>query len=480
MFLSRHHIKNYEKKTTYSSINNKKKALSSMKRVLLVLLLIQALTSLPFSPSIIHRGPVFLVAAWTSPGASSLVVLRPEVLYPGSPTWNVLYETPAGNAALNIHIEGYRILENEEQATSGYEATTLSEHASPTTSRPTPFPNAPHVFATHAFHLPHRLPIPSFLMQPFDLTTNLTDRWEVIAKPGSGKLLHCRLPFPLQAEAVREREEKVLWHSGAGEVMASSLAKWWAASIGPRGIYGEGERLITGVEEWYVICPSHAIFRVNQAWLREVARQQLRDERGAKLSSNHSAEARAPLDLPKDQEKKEEENVIEQLRKQYLRCSDTFFRLVEDDSLREEEKEASGEAQRASPPKLAHRVGGFDAQKSEPHWNAQFRAWEMIFPGNHLQTPCTEEGNTTAEKRFWGTRIFLKCSRNRGSAHQQTDGFTQPHSESPIGSEHSFWRVTPVRQQCLVELELTSELVCLWDDYVDQLAVNPVPCAEIS
>lgn len=160
---------------------------------------------------------------------------------------------------------------------------------------------------------------------------------------------------------------------------------------------------------------------------------------------------------------KTEETLVENFEKEHLRCTPTFEQLVVD-----EEDVLFQEA--------FTRIGEYDKVKSRPAWNPALRAWEMWYPSTQL---CTElSANTTSTttgtgEYYWRTRVMLKCFRERGS---------------PIGGKYydlgtdysPRWRVTEVRQRCLMEIELSSDLVCLWDDYLDQLSLNPIPCVEIS
>eukprot|EP00796_Vickermania_ingenoplastis_P006747 gene6747-4840_t len=420
-------------------------------------------------------------AAWSSPGALAIVVLPSYAMVPNSSVWDTFYHAPAGSALLSLSAEGHRIaggsLDKEEPSVL------ISTH---------------HLAETAAVYLDrYSIPVPAFLRVPLLLQANLSGTWEVLAKPSSKTLLHCRLPYPLTLNDVRSRESEALRRHGTA--MSDALMQWWRVVTSPDGFYGDAEQSLTGVKQWYIICPDIGVYRVNGGNLlsallmkqkkkreREVRQclrphLSLRGEISLEAEDEDEAggagiEPAAPTgsmfaDLPPiddiddlvERRKKIEKKVLATFEQDHLRCGPTLHRLL------------------ATPEEplfqaAFFRVGDYDPDVSRPQWNDALRAWEMWLPSTN---PCTElaapNSINISAHALWRTRILLKCYADRGSAEKGGYGYED------IGKDaRRLWRITEVRQRCLIEVELTSDLICLWDDYLDHLHVNPVPCVEMA
>lgn len=388
-------------------------------------------------------------------------------MLPNTSTWRTFYDAPAGEAFISLSNEGYRVVGGSVDR---------AEPPVPVSS----FNSA----ATAAVYLAHtRIPIPSFLREPLPLTANLSSTWEVLIKPSSETLLHCRLPFPLTMEEVRAREANVLQLYGAE--MADALQQWWWERAGSQGVYGEGEQMLTDIEQWYIVCPFEGVYRVNSGSLRSAVLLKEKKKRQGDIMKCHQGKSvevlhRTTLPDRRDasgnkkpapvvdqelelQQQKMEDRMVKDFMTENLRCSPSFYRL-----LREDDDPVFQAA--------FSRLGEFDWEKSRPQWNPTLRSWEMWYPSTQR---CTELSSSTVAtttapvEYFWRTRVLLKCFRERGSPIQG-----EYHD---VGTDRRpRWQVTEVRQRCLLEVELSSDLVCLWDDYLDQLNVNPIPCVELS
>lgn len=400
------------------------------------------------------------VHAWSSPGAYSIAILPSYSLIPGSPTYRVLYETPAGEeAVLSLTSAGSRIV-------GGSIHPSESSIGLPTDS----------LAAQAAASLQPHTALPSFLMVPPAQVANLTDEWEVLAKPATHSLLHCRIPYPMSSSDVDQREAAVL--AQHGPAMAAALHQWWLRKGGPSS-HGDGEGAVTGVQQWYVVCPESAVYRVNREnfWRAFTALVKLRsmDDDGEEGEKEEEKEQSKEGTLPRQQPKKKmvSEEDLNNYQADHFYCGSPTFKLWQTAA-----RESTG-----SP--VFEKVGLYDEEVSRPQWNAVLRSWEVWYPSTE---PCSElketgqaAGNHTATKAgsppsqapLWRSRVLFKCYGDRG-------GKTGKH-HLPIGSDGFLtWSVTSVRQRCLVDIEISSDLVCLWDDYIDQLRWNPIPCVEMT
>lgn len=175
-----------------------------------------------------------------------------------------------------------------------------------------------------------------------------------------------------------------------------------------------------------------------------------------------------------------------------------------------------------------------DSKNSRPQWNSDLRAFEMWYPSS---TPCMNDKNVSSiytspppdasPMEYWSTRFVFRCRNGRGSTFAVRGDPPQPgsppHHKHPGGlhanppfstsSSHNYnfrndfpflnhrggggvdedmveenggglwgiqWSISELRQKCVIEVEISSsELVCLWDSFLDQVRLNPIPCVEI-
>ncbi|PWV17197.1 hypothetical protein C3747_19g119 [Trypanosoma cruzi] len=270
------------------------------------------------------------------------------------------------------------------------------------------------------------LQTPSYLVQ-------LSSHWTVVERnvfggdspdeeEKGGQMLHCRLPRPQTQEMVASLEKSYMkFHQGR---VRAAIWKWLLDLTHRDGcVFGDGEGTLTGVSEWYLFCPHGLIRKVNRtavAALYDVS----------------------PSELPR---------VVKKLVQRYRGSG---------------EKMGCGNAL----DKWTSVIGKYKKHTTQPYWDANRRAWGLTYPNDRVcvtgrvnasaegETKRREDTRVEAGREMWETVVRLYCRRGRGS--------------SPLQE----WTVTEVRQSCLYEIVLLSPVVCEWEQRMEHLGVNPIPC----
>lgn len=272
-------------------------------------------------------------AAWSAPGASTVMVIPPSSLVPGEDVWNTLYHASSRDAPvlLPMPLDSYHVFlvdaknVGQSHANASFSRTTITEekeervrahplaHDGNATSpwmekeRSTDEPEEEigemwplrhristiHMRADYVARAaaaarsplsmlgeryekgeirepPHAY-IPSFLLQPLSLVSNLSDTWEVVADDSVRfqRLLHCRVPYRKTASMVRAEEAKLI--ATYEESMAIALKEWWEEYVipeGGEGLFGNGDVSGARIWTWYVLCPMDGFYRVHSELLR--------------------------------------------------------------------------------------------------------------------------------------------------------------------------------------------------------------------
>lgn len=237
----------------------------------------------------------------------------------------------------------------------------------------------------------------------------------------------------------------------------------------------------------------------------------------------------------KKKKKAEIDQLVRAFQEEHLRCTPSFYKLLESPS----EPLFRVAITKVGDYRPSHGSGRGDSslpssRSSRPRWNADLRAFDMWYPSS---TPCMEGRTVTGDphptatssspaaddaRRYWKTHFVFRCRKGvEGPFPRDRDGpapEAPPHHHTPggprqgggAGGSHAYshwwsgggdgveedaevdesrsseehgtitWSVIERRQECVMEVELaSSEVVCLWDSYLDQVRLNPIPCVEI-
>lgn len=440
--------------------------------------------------------------------------------------WETLYTAPGnGSARLTFLSGGYTTLQGGSHASSGGPFSILSTAQQQGRDRI--------IVGTH--HLANRadvymrethrrstystyVSLPTFLHTPVPLECNLTDTWEVLAKPSSGTLLHCRIPFPNSVETVRRREAEVL--ARHGDEMAEALSSWWRRLAGEKGLmewvapgdgmyhqqasgneknggglFGEGEKGITGVDAWYVFCPLQGIYKVHTRLLHDALLLTDPDARRERYAELHQCEASSHSHASADRGEREDQHtttsqehkretgvsqgdtitpgnplhnasegnretypsggpshpskpngkvasrgkdpqtVLEAFKRKYLRCTADFQHL-----LQVKEKKSSSSSSSLLQAAITS-IGMYHEKSSRPRWNTALRAWEMWFPSAQQCSRGSPSSTPTKSSRRTAT------SGEGGRDENEGTGTAHPLSSSSSFSSSPRWR-TRVLLRC--------------------------------
>lgn len=232
----------------------------------------------------------------------------------------------------------------------------------------------------------------------------------------------------------------------------------------------------------------------------------------------------AEREKQRKQKQKEMDALVHSFQREKLRCGPSFYHLLESDvnPLLKAAITKVGEYRPHSHREETHTP----ARNSRPRWNADLRAFEMWYPSS---TPCMQErtlatvstpsstssvSQDDAAIQYWSTRFVFRCRRGRGSTFPNDEDAPHPgappHHRTPggpsrtafdMGGRHGndgvdedagkgksgkgspwsmSWSIAELRQKCVIEVEMaSSELVCLWNSFLDQSRLNPIPCVDL-
>ncbi|ORC90335.1 uncharacterized protein TM35_000081330 [Trypanosoma theileri] len=294
-----------------------------------------------------------------------------------------------------------------------------------------------------------RAPVGAVLQLP-PYKVRLSSNWTVVERSvwsgeaaeeneEEGQLLHCRLPLPQMAEdVVRLEEEYVQRHESR---TSADIWLWLMRLTQSDGcIFGDGEGPLTGVSEWYLLCPKGELRKMNRTAMTT-------------LFGNSSSF-------------------------QTERSLRRFIRQTRGERMRSRSGSSSG-----SDNKWSFVIGAYRNHITRPRWNSKRRVWELIYPSKRIcnvsMTSSQEEEDDEEEvsifrkdndelltKKFdkverWESVIRFYCSEKRKNDHVQ------------------HWSITEVRQACLHEILFHSPVVCEWERELVNLHVNPIPCVSI-
>lgn len=445
--------------------------------------------------------------AWSGPNAYTLVVLTN--LDSRDDLRSTFYSAPAGTV-LSIPSSGYEVLTGDAVKSGAT------------------FPFAEVVSSPSRFTARARYPY----------RVVLSDEWEVLEKPlplpvqrrrgvgsevediDSSELLHCRLPLPQSAEALRRAERQYIALNAPQ--MRDAIVEWWhrlALTRASQCLYGDGEGGLTGVKRYYELCPLEGLTRIKHELLLRI----MQGKTGKRLRRTLNQQPRNDGDQFQEADREgaahEEHHseVYEALKHGRLKAA----REKRKESLAKpmktllERMHGSREAYHAirSHPLFApafETVGSYHPRLSQPHWNAERRAWEMLFPTTN---PCATHyslltadpaqnaarlqkdirhklhhtvsgdvpyddyrdanvtaGTVSAHDAYWKTVMTLRCPIT--STHERfraRNGFDQV----------ARWSITEVRQLCEYAVEVSADVVCGWEHELESLAVNPIPCVVV-
>ncbi|RNF26875.1 uncharacterized protein Tco025E_00837 [Trypanosoma conorhini] len=240
-----------------------------------------------------------------------------------------------------------------------------------------------------------------------------------------GQLLHCRLPRPHTAATVALREaDYVRRHQ---ERMRVAIWKWLNDAAQEDGcVFGDGEGALTGVAEWYLFCPRGLIRKVNRT----------------AVAALHGA---SPSELPR---------VVKRLVQRYRGTG-----------------EKRGHDRRLD--QWTSVIGEYKKRLTQPRWGAERQAWELLYPTNRACDP----GHVNASTERAGTRNADKQGGARREAWETVVRFyCRPGRR---GSSLREWTITEVRQLCLYEIAVAASVVCEWEQGMESLGVNPIPCVVV-
>ncbi|EKF32629.1 hypothetical protein MOQ_003510, partial [Trypanosoma cruzi marinkellei] len=288
------------------------------------------------------------------------------------------------------------------------------------------------VLEDQAAEMLRKAPDGAFLQTPSYLV-QLSSHWTVVERNvfGSdspdeeekgGQMLHCRLPRPQTQEMVASLEKRYMkFHQGR---VRAAIWKWLLDLTHRDGcVFGDGEGTLTGVSEWYLFCPHGLIRKVNRT----------------AVTAFYNV---PPSELPR---------AVKKLVKRYRVSGEKMGRGRTLD-------------------KWTSVIGEFNKRITQPYWDVHRRAWGLTYPTDRVcatgrvnassegETKIKDDAQVKAGIETWETVVHLYCRRRRGS--------------SPLQE----WTVTEVRQSCLYEIVLLSPVVCEWEQRMERLGVNPIPC----
>lgn len=273
----------------------------------------------------------------------------------------------------------------------------------------------------------------------FPVRAAMSSQWVLLEHPAAAHrskgslpvLLHCRLPLEKNMSDIQAEKERYIL---ANEPLAQKrLMQWWARYAKEHPMtYGAGE-LMSRWRPHYILVPMVGLWRVQEGVLRSR--------------------------MVSDGMKGSDEDVM------------AFMTSVRRNMarIRKEESDYRG---------VLRRVGSFHPDVSLPSWNREYNVWEMTYPAHSVKTPCHSHYSTLPNRtvsstssasqaqggalHFWSTVIRFRCPDKNGP----TDTITT-------------WSIVPDRQMCRYYVELPSVHVCGWEYELDNLHVNPIPCARI-
>ncbi|CCW69965.1 unnamed protein product [Phytomonas sp. Hart1] len=421
---------------------------------------------------------VIVTDAWSGNNTYTLVVLtsidEDELLR------DVMYNAPSGTA-IRIPVNGYDVIQDGTQAN---------------THRETFFPFSKITSSDTLFS--RRVPYPYI--------TILSSEWVVLERPApdapvsnlrhstkdddgirDSTLLHCRLPLPRDANLMSLAVSSYLKLKTPD--MRRDILGWWTRLAYKRPshcLYGDGEGAVTGTPRYYEICPLEGIYRVKKGSLLRTMGQTILPQDPTTEAEKHNAskshtaqgEGTKPPDVLK---------LLGQMHTSALQR-----RILRND------------------PRVAlafEKIGQYHAVLSSPHWNEAQKAWEMVYPSTQ---PCDLHATDYIQDRDSDVKVHHSSRTFRGEGHESSSSIRHPnatirvddpywktviqlrcpadyrtkHRDSrnykPDDDDTRYWSISEVRQMCRYDVELETTLVCAWEQELDNLVVNPIPCVKLN
>ncbi|KAK7194039.1 hypothetical protein NESM_000316300 [Novymonas esmeraldas] len=257
-------------------------------------------------------------------------------------------------------------------------------------------------------------------------------------------LLHCRLPLPQNRTEQALRQRRYVTHHHAA--MSAALETWWHTSANAqasRCLYGDGEKALTGAARYYELCPTGAVYRIQHTRLERLLQTSAGIARSNVLEFLHTMH-RTPS---------ERRDVLQSPR---------YAGVFEE-------------------------IGHYHPRLSRPQWNAEYLTWESWYPSTN---PCTTHYTTLSDFAGAGPGQGSAASRS-GAAPRKVrphDAYWKTVVRFRCPSQFSaretktlsLWSVTEARQLCEYHVEVTTHLVCGWEQELDSFHANPIPCVLVN
>ncbi|ESL11391.1 hypothetical protein TRSC58_00860 [Trypanosoma rangeli SC58] len=237
-----------------------------------------------------------------------------------------------------------------------------------------------------------------------------------------GELLHCRLPLLHTAATVDLLEKDYVKRHH--EKVRMAVWKWLKGATQSDGcVFGDGEGTLTGISEWYLFCPQGLIRKVNRT----------------AVTALYGA---SPSELPR---------VVEKLVQRYRSTSKKMGRDRRLD-------------------KWSFAIGKYNKRLTQPRWGVERQAWELLYPTDR---PCDLGQAKAPTERAAKLKESVQGGTRRDVWETVVRFYCQP---GPRGSSLREWTITEVRQLCLYEIAVSASVVCEWEQSMERLGVNPIPC----
>ncbi|RNF05953.1 hypothetical protein TraAM80_04289 [Trypanosoma rangeli] len=254
---------------------------------------------------------------------------------------------------------------------------------------------------------------------------NVMNRKTLEEEGNGGQLLHCRLPLPHTAATVDLLEKD--YAKRHQEKMRMAVWKWLKGATQSDGcVFGDGEGTLTGVSEWYLFCPQGLIRKVNRTAV-------------AALYGVSQSE------LP---------GVVEKLVQRYRSTGEKMGRDRRFD-------------------KWSFVIGEYNTRLTKPRWGVERQAWELLYPTDRACDLGQANASTARAAK-------LKSSVQGGARRDVWETIVRFYCHpGPRGSSLREWTITEVRQLCLYEIAVSASVVCEWEQRIERLGVNPIPCVVV-